>query len=77
MHAAAIAAGAAVLGALLVLAGQALLFKPAPAPAPVVQARELSAEQAALLHNADKLSRVVERLDRKTRAAIAAEMQKP
>jgi hypothetical protein len=60
-----------------VLAGQALLFKPAPVPAPVVQARELTAEQTALLHNADKLTRAIERLDRKTRAAVAAEMQKP
>jgi hypothetical protein len=77
VRAATIAAGAAVLGAVLVLAGQALLFKPAPVPAPVVQARELTAEQTALLHNADKLTRAIERLDRKTRAAVAAEMQKP
>jgi hypothetical protein len=70
-----ISATAAVLGALLVLGGQALLFKPAPAP--VVQARELSPQQATALQNADKLTRVIERLDRKTRATIAAEMQKP
>jgi hypothetical protein len=75
--AAAIAAGAAVLGALLVLAGQALLFKPAPAPAPVVQARELSPVQSAAVKNAEKLERAVEKLDRKTRAMIDAEMQKP
>jgi hypothetical protein len=74
---AAIAAGAAVLGALLVLAGQAMLSKPAPAPAPVVQAKQLTPEQSAALQNADKLSRIVDKLDRKTKAAIAAEMQKP
>jgi hypothetical protein len=77
LRAAVPAAGAAVLGALLVLGGQALLFKPAPAPAPVIQARELTPEQAARLDNADKLARAIDRLDRKTRAAIAAEMQKP
>jgi hypothetical protein len=78
-RAATIAAGAAVLGALLVLGGQAVLFKPAPAPAPapVVQARELSPEQSAAVKNAEKLERAVEKLDRKTRATIAAEMQKP
>jgi hypothetical protein len=72
-----ISATAAVLGALLVLGGQALLFKPAPAPSPIVQAKELTPQQAAALQNADKLTRVIERLDRKTRATIAAEMQKP
>jgi hypothetical protein len=77
LRAAVPAAGAAVLGALLVLGGQALLFKPAPAPAPVIQARELTPEQVARLDNADKLARAIDRLDRKTRAAIAAEMQKP
>ncbi|MGZ3182655.1 MAG: hypothetical protein ACXU8N_09455 [Telluria sp.] len=74
---AAIAAGAAVLAALLVLLGQALFFRPAPAPAPVVQAKELTAEQQQALRNADKLSRVIERLDDKTRAKIKAELQKP
>jgi hypothetical protein len=76
-RAATIAAGAAVLGALLVLGGQAVLFKPAPAPAPVVQAKALTPEQEAALKNADKLARALDKLDRKTRAAIAAEMQKP
>jgi hypothetical protein len=76
-RAATIAAGAAVLGALLVLGGQAVLFKPAPTPARVVQARELSPEQSAAVKNAEKLERAVEKLDRKTRATIAAEMQKP
>jgi hypothetical protein len=76
-RAATIAAGAAVLGALLVLGGQAVLFKSAPTPPPVVQARELSPEQSAAVKNAEKLERAVEKLDRKTRATIAAEMQKP
>ncbi|HZX26171.1 MAG TPA: hypothetical protein VFF16_03815 [Telluria sp.] len=74
---AALAAGAAVLGALLVLLGQALFFKPAPAPAPVVQARQLTPEQQAALRNGEKLARVVDKLDAKTRAAIKAEMAKP
>jgi hypothetical protein len=77
LRVAAIAAGAAVLGALLVLGGQAILSRPAPAPAPVVQAKELTPEQSAALRNADKLARVVDKLDHKTRAAIAVEMQKP
>jgi hypothetical protein len=76
-RAATIAAGAAVLGALLVLGGQALLFKPAALPAPVVQAKELTPEQSAALRNGEKLARIVDKLDSKTRAAIAAEMQKP
>lgn len=71
------AGGAAVLGAVLVLVGQALFFRPAPAPAPVSQAKELTPEQAAAIQNAEKLTRVVSRLDKKTRSAIEAEMQKP
>ncbi|MES2153112.1 MAG: hypothetical protein V4508_25310 [Pseudomonadota bacterium] len=70
----AVAAGAAVLGALLVLFGQALLFKP---PAPVTLARELSPEQASAIVNAEKLNRAVQKLDQKTRNAIQAELQKP
>jgi hypothetical protein len=73
----AIAAGAALLGALLVLFGQALLFKPAPAAAPVIQARELTEEQASAIRNGEKLERIVQKLDPKTRSAIRAEMQKP
>jgi hypothetical protein len=73
----AVAGGAAVLGALLVLAGQALFFRPAPTPAPVLQARELSPEQAAAIQNGEKLARAVAKLDRKTRSTIEAEMQKP
>ncbi|MES2127678.1 MAG: hypothetical protein V4463_10435 [Pseudomonadota bacterium] len=74
---AAIAAGAAVLCALLVLIGQAVLFKPAPLPAPIVQARELTAEQQAAIKNGEKLARAVQKLDQKSRNAIKAEMQKP
>jgi hypothetical protein len=76
-RAAGLAAGAAVLGALLVLAGQALLFKPAPVPVPPPPARELTPEQSAAIRNGEKLAKIVARLDRKTRAEIAAEMQKP
>jgi hypothetical protein len=72
-----LAGAAAVLGAVLVLLGQALWFKPVPAPAPVVQARELSADQSAALRQADKLDKIVQKLDPKIRATIRAEMQKP
>jgi hypothetical protein len=71
----AIAGGAALLGALLVLFGQAIFFKPAPAP--IVQARELTEQQAAAVRNAEKLARIVQKLDARTRNAIQAEMQKP
>jgi hypothetical protein len=78
----AIAAGAAVLCALLVLLGQALLFAShpftiAPVPASTVIARELTPEQAAALRDAEKMAKVVQKLDQKTRNAIQAEMQKP
>lgn len=72
-----ISGGAALLGALVVLAGQALLFRPAPAPAPVVQARELTPAQSAALAEAEKLNRAIEKLDAKSRATIKAELQKP
>jgi hypothetical protein len=78
-----LAGGAAVLAALLVLIGQALLFRPVPAqvaaqvPAQAPAQAALSAQQIAALQAAEKLNRVVERLDRKTRTAIAAEMAKP
>jgi hypothetical protein len=68
-----IGAGAAVLGALLVLFGQAVLFKPAA----LMQARQLSAEQQAAIDKGDKLARIVQKLDPKTRNAVLAEMQKP
>ncbi|MFL6707911.1 MAG: hypothetical protein ACJ8HI_06870 [Massilia sp.] len=73
----ALAAGAAVLGAVLVLLGQALWFKPPAPPAPASPPPALSAEQAAALRQADKLDKIVQKLDPKTRNAIRAEMQKP
>lgn len=73
----ALAGGAAVLGAVLVLIGQALFFRPAPPPTPVVVPAALSAEQTNKLRDAEKLTKVVEKLDKKTRTAIAAEMAKP
>lgn len=72
-----VAGGAAVLGAVLVLVGQALFFRPAPPAAPVVQAKELTPEQSAAIQNGEKLARAVAKLDKKTRSAIEAEMQKP
>jgi hypothetical protein len=72
-----LAGAAALLGALLVLAGQALWFKPQPPGAPVVRVQQLSAEQQAAIRNGEKLAKIVEKLDRKTRSAIEAEMQKP
>ena len=73
----AIASGAALLGALLVLLGQAAFFRAPAPPAPVVQARELSAEQARALDDAGKLARAIEKLDPKSRKLIQTEMQKP
>lgn len=73
----AIAAGAAVLCALLVLAGQALLLQPAPIPPSTIIARELTPEQALAIRNGEKLAAIVKKLDSKTRNAIQAEMQKP
>ena len=72
----AIAAGAAVLGAVLTLIGQALFFRPA-ATAPVTVPAPLSAAQIEALATARKLDRALPRLDAKTRAAVLAEMQKP
>ncbi|NRR29253.1 hypothetical protein HSX11_03545 [Oxalobacteraceae bacterium] len=71
------AAGVAVLSALLVLGGQALLFKPQPIPAPVYQAKALTPEQTAALRDGEKLARAVQKLDPKSRGLIQAEMQKP
>ena len=73
------AAGVAILSALLVLAGQALLFKPKPAPAPIVQiqSKTLTPEQNAAIANGEKLARAVQKLDPKTRGLIQAELQKP
>jgi hypothetical protein len=76
-HPALVGAGAAVLGAVLVLTGQALWFRPAPAPAPVIVPAQLTAAQSTALRDAEKLRAIVDKLDRKTRAAITAEMAKP
>lgn len=73
----AIAGGAAVLCALLVLAGQAMFFRPAPVPPSTVIARELTPEQAQAIRNGEKLEKIIQKLDSKTRNAIQAEMQKP
>jgi len=72
-----LAGGAAVLGAVLVLIGQALFFRPAPVQVPVMVPAALSAQQTAALRDAEKLNKVVDKLDRKTRTAIAAEIAKP
>jgi Tfp pilus assembly protein PilN len=73
----AIAGGAALLGAVLVLLGQGMFFRPSPTPAPIVQAKELTAEQTKALADADKMARAVEKLDPKSRKLIQSEMQKP
>ncbi len=53
------------------------LLSAAPPAAPPVQAAQLSPSQAAALREAEKLTAIVEGLDRKTRERIAAEMRKP
>ena len=73
----ALAGGAAVLCALLVLAGQALLLKPPAALPSTVIAKELTPEQALAIRHGEKLNKIVQTLDPKTRNAILAEMQKP
>ncbi|MBC7684041.1 MAG: hypothetical protein H7176_02300 [Bdellovibrionales bacterium] len=73
----AFAAGAAVLGALLVLLGQAMFFTIPPAPASTVIAKELTPEQAQAIRTGEKMAKIVQKLDPKTRNAIQAEMQKP
>ncbi len=74
-----LAGGAAVLAAALVLLGEALWFKPAPAPAPapVSAPPALTEQQAAALRQADKLDKIVQKLDPKTRNTIRAELAKP
>lgn len=70
------ATAVSVLSALLVLGGQALLFKPVPPPAPVLQAKSLTAEQLLAIQNGEKLAKAVQKLDPKTRNLVQAEMQK-
>jgi hypothetical protein len=67
----AMSGAAALLGALLVLLGQAIFFKPLP------PARQLSEEQASAIRNGEKLAKIVQTLDAKTRDKIQAELQKP
>ncbi|WP_332879078.1 hypothetical protein [Massilia sp. S19_KUP03_FR1] len=71
----AVLGGAAMLGAVLVLIGQVLLFRPAPQR--VVVTTPLTAAQTTALRDAEKLTAAIEKLDKKTRASIAAEMAKP
>lgn len=71
-----IALGAAAFGALLVLIGQALFFRPAPV-APVTVPAPLTSEQIAAIATGEKLQRALPRLDAKTRTAVLAEMAKP
>lgn len=73
----AIAGGAAALSAVLVLLGQAAFFRPAPPSAPIIEAKELTAEQAKAIADGEKLARAVEKLDPKSRRLIQSEMQKP
>lgn len=70
------AAAVSVLSALLVLGGQALFFKPEPPPAPIVQAKSLTAEQLLAIQNGEKLAKAVQKLDPKSRNLVQAEMQK-
>lgn len=72
----AVALGAAAFGALLVLLGQALLFRPKPVP-PVPVPAPLTSDQIAAIATGEKFNRVLPRLDAKTRNAVLAEMNKP
>ncbi len=69
-----VALGAAAFGAVLVLLGQALFFRPAPA-APVPPA--LTSAQIAAIATGEKFERILPRLDARTRTAVQAEMGKP
>lgn len=71
------AAAVSILSALLVLAGQALFFKPVAPPAPIVQqAKEFTPAQRLALERADKLEQAILKLDPKTRAQLLAELPK-
>jgi hypothetical protein len=72
----AVALGAAAFGALLVLLGQALFFRPKPVP-PITVPAPLTSEQIAAIATGEKFNRVLPRLDAKTRNAVLAEMNKP
>ena len=64
-----------LLSALIVLAGQALFFKPAPAPI-IQQAKALTPEQIEAIATGEKLAKAIQKLDPKTRSQLQAEMQK-
>lgn len=70
------ALGAAAFGAVLVLIGQALFFRPAPV-APVTVPAPLTSEQIAAIATGEKFQRALPKLDAKTRNAVQAEMAKP
>ncbi|MFC0167173.1 hypothetical protein ACFFKC_03695 [Pseudoduganella danionis] len=71
------ATGLALLSAVLALAGQALFFKPAALPAPIVQqAKDLTPAQILALDRAEKLEKAILKLDPKTRAQLQAELPK-
>lgn len=65
-----------LLSALVVLAGQALFFKPVTPPAPIVQAKTLTPEQAEAIATGEKLAKAIQKLDPKTRSQLQAELQK-
>ncbi len=71
-----VALGAAAFGAVLVLLGQALFFRPA-APAPVTIPAPLTSAQIAAIATGEKFNRILPRLDARTRNAVQAEMAKP
>ena len=70
-----VAAGIAILSALIVVGAQALFSKPAPAPV-IEQAKSLTPEQTLALRNAEKLTKAIEKLDPKVRSQLQAELQK-
>lgn len=65
-----------LISALVVLAGQALFFKPVVTPAPIVQAKTLTPEQAEAIAAGEKLTKAIQKLDPKTRSQLQAELQK-
>jgi hypothetical protein len=73
----AMAAASALLGALLVLFGQAIWFSPPTPAAPQSRPGALSAAQAGAIRDGEKLARIVRQLDPKTRARIQAALQQP
>jgi hypothetical protein len=65
-----------LISALVVLAGQGLFFKPATPPAPIVQVKTLTPEQAEAIATGEKLTKAIQKLDPKTRSQLQAELQK-